>query len=74
MKYLITEKQSSFVVFIEAGNLKTICAVVDSIENTYSEYVLEVTYNLKAKQGSIIIKKNYSGFADKIKELLELYE
>ena len=70
MKYLITEKPNSLVVFIEVFNLKTLCQIADFIEEKYPESVLEVTHNFKSKQGSIILKKNSDDAIEEIKNLL----
>ena len=71
MKYLITENKNSLVVFIDTFNLKTLCQMVDLIENELPDMVMEVTHNFKAKQGSIILKKESAEFIDKIKEIID---
>ena len=74
MKYLITEKQNCIAVFIEAEKLESFCTIADFLEDTHSGCVLEVTHNFTAQQGSIILKKLFPDFPEKIKKLIESYE
>jgi len=70
MKYLITEKPNSLIVFLESYSMKTITGIADLIEDTYPGSVIEVTHNFSAKQGTIILMKIAPDFEGKVKELL----
>ena len=70
MKYLITEKPDSMIVFIDLNNLRKISEVADFIDERFPGVVLEVIHNRMAKQGSIILKKENHEFMDKINQLL----
>jgi len=72
MKYFITEKNNSLVIFLDVFKMKTLCQIADLIENDHPGSVIEVTHNFVAKQGSIIMKKESAEFIDKIKELLDV--
>jgi len=71
MKHFFTEKTNCLIVFIDAFNMKTICQIADVIESKHPESVTEVTYNFKAKQGSIILKKDSIEFLDDIKDIID---
>lgn len=71
MKYLITEKPNSLVIFMDVFHLKTLCQIADLIEVEHPESVIEVTHNFNTKQGSIILKKESIEFIDEIKEIID---
>ena len=72
MKYFITEKNNSLVIFLDVFKMKTLCQIADLIENDYPGSVIEVTHNFVAKQGRIILKKESAEFINKIMELLDV--
>ena len=71
MKHLITEKQGSFVVYIDANTITKLCNIADLIEDSFPQSVIEVTHNRNTCQGSIILNKQSSEIIDKIKEIIE---
>ena len=73
MKYQIIEKSFTWVIFIDAHCISTLCQIADLIEKTFPESVNEVTHNRKANQGNIIIQKQDSDMIDKIKKLIHDY-
>lgn len=74
MKYLITEKPNTLVIFIEAEKLSKMCEVADFIEDIYPQSVIEVTHNRGSAQGTIILKKENPDFREKIDLLIAQYE
>lgn len=69
MKYLITEKANSMVIFIDAYVMTEMCNIADLIEDHFPQSVVEVTHNRNTKQGSIILKKDID--IQKIEKLFE---
>jgi len=70
MKYFITEKTDILVIFIEVHNIQSISLIADMIDNDYPGSVLEITHNIIARQGSIILKKESIEYIEEIKKIL----
>lgn len=69
MNYIITEKPQSYVIYIDADKITTLCNIADRIEDFFPASVLEVTHNRIARQGSIIIAKSCFENIDEIKKI-----
>lgn len=58
IKYLISEKQNSIVIYVDANTITEMSRIADLIDDNIPDTVVEVTHNRNAKQGSIILIKD----------------